>query len=74
MARRLGTVFGKALLAVALLAVAAFVLVISFANYPWFALAVVLVTLLLIGASERGRRRNRQARDDARRRSRRFYG
>jgi heme exporter protein D len=38
------------------LVLGAFGLVFSFANYPWFATAVVLLIVLAIGFSERRRR------------------
>lgn len=51
-----------------LLVLAAFGIVFTFANYPWF--GVVLVSLLLIAHSERIRRRNQRASEGARRRDR----
>ena len=59
---------GSLLLWAGVLVLAAFGIVFSFANYPWFGTAVVLLTLLAIGYSERRRRiahearRRRQAR------------
>lgn len=42
----------------------------TFANYPIFATAVVLVLLLLLGLSEWKRQANQSARDEERRRER----
>jgi hypothetical protein len=44
------------------LVLAAFGIVFSFANYPWFGTAIVLLTLLAIGRSERRRRIAHEAR------------
>lgn len=48
------------------LALAAFVVVLAFADHPWYAGAVVAVTVLAIVLSERARRRERRVRDAAR--------
>jgi uncharacterized membrane protein YqjE len=57
------------LLAYLLLAVLGlFVLVFSFANYPWVAGGLVLLVLLAIGTAERRRRAVRRKRERRRRR------
>jgi predicted negative regulator of RcsB-dependent stress response len=53
-----------------LLVLGAFGIYFSFANYPWFATAVVLLILLLAGYSEWKRRTKQKAREAARRRDR----
>ena len=53
---------GSLLLWVCGLVLAAFGIVFTFANYPWFGAAAVLLTLLAIGYSERRRRIAHQAR------------
>jgi hypothetical protein len=65
--RRVGSVLFWT--AVAVLGI--FGLYFSFANYPWFGVAVVLAALLLIGYSERKRRATQRAAETARRRARR---
>lgn len=52
---------GSLLLWAGVLVLAAFGIVFSFANYPWFGTAVVLLILLAIGYSERRRRIARKA-------------
>jgi hypothetical protein len=42
----------------------------SFANYPWFGAAAVLLILLLVGYSEQKRRTARRAREASRFRNR----
>ena len=42
----------------------------TFANYPWFGAAVLLLALLLIARTERKRRATQRARETARRRNR----
>jgi ABC-type Mn2+/Zn2+ transport system permease subunit len=42
----------------------------SFANYPWFGAATVLLIALLIGYSEQRRRAAQKAKDAVRRRNR----
>ncbi|HZD88450.1 MAG TPA: hypothetical protein VE088_10640 [Gaiellaceae bacterium] len=69
-AGRLGRRVGTLLLAAVLLALVALGVLLSFANHPWFATAVVAVTLLLVAESERRRRRERSARERARARRR----
>ena len=68
--RRLGRALAKLFLALALLALLALGVYLSFANYPWFAAAVVLVTLVVIGELERRRRAEQQARQRERARTR----
>ena len=67
---RLGHGLGAVLLAAALLALVALGVVFAFANHPWFATAVVAVTLLVVAESERRRRRERDARERERARTR----
>jgi hypothetical protein len=66
MARRVVSVLAGA----CLLVLGAFGVVFSFANYPLFAIGLVLLIVLLAGYAERTRRTRQQARDAARLRAR----
>ena len=68
--RRLPRQIGRALFWAGIAVIAAFGVVFTFANYPWFGVSVVLVTLLLVAHWERRRRQNQRASESARRRSR----
>jgi hypothetical protein len=71
--KRLPRRIGSVLLWAGLLLIAAFGVVFTFANYPWFGVGVALVILLLTGYSERKRRARQEAREMARRRDRPRY-
>jgi hypothetical protein len=64
---------GSVLFWTAVVVLGAFGIYFSFANYPWFGVAVVLLALLLVGYSEWRRRAAQRAAEAARRRSRRTY-
>jgi hypothetical protein len=66
MARRVLSVLSWAVVVV----LGAFGIVFSFANYPLFAIGLVLLILLVAGYAERTRRAQQQARDTARMRAR----
>ena len=66
MARRVVSVLGWA----CLLVLGAFGVVFSFANYPLYAIGLVLLIVLLAAYAERTRRTRQQARDAARLRAR----
>jgi hypothetical protein len=68
--RRLPWRIGRVLFWAGIAVIAAFGVVFMFANYPWFGVGVVLVTLLLVAHSERRRRLNQRASESARRRGR----
>ena len=68
--RRLPRRIGDVLLWAGFAVIAAFGVVFTFANSPWFGVGVVLVTLLLVAHSERRRRLKQRASESARRRSR----
>jgi apolipoprotein N-acyltransferase len=61
---------GSVLLWTAVVLLGAFGIYFSFANYPWFGAAVVVLILLLVGYSERKRRATQKARDAERRQHR----
>lgn len=61
---------GSVLLWAVVVVLGAFGIYFSFANYPWFGVAVVVLALLLVGYSERTRRAERAAAEAARRRNR----
>ena len=63
MVRRVGSVLGWAVV----LVLGAFGIFFSFANYPFFAIGLVVLLLLLTGYVERTRRAERRAREAARR-------
>jgi hypothetical protein len=61
---------GSLLFWTAVVVLGAFGMYFSFANYPWFGAAVVLLIFLLIGYLERKRRATQEAREAARRQHR----
>ena len=61
---------GSVLLWAAVVLLGAFGIDFSFANYPWFGVATVLLILLVVGCAEQRRRTAQRAREAARMRHR----